>query len=200
LDFFQLETNEENKIWKKYIIFAERFMYNNEEINLHKTIETKNNEILNNLTIQALDNSGNVVKDQNTYKKEKLSNFAKICRAYIIKEDILEYELFENINGINFFPVKIDGAFNKTYKLLCFSNIINCVDYDKSIIKDFDFLSKMVLDKNKIPGNIDGFFLSGWDKYGKNRCIINEKLKNVLEKMDNEILKYKMVELNDGKM
>jgi hypothetical protein len=193
-------TNEENKVWRKYIIFAERFMYNNEEINLHKTIEIKNNDILNNLFIQALDNNGNVVKDQNIYKKEKLSNFAKICSAYIIKEDILEYKLFENTKGVDFFPVKIDGTFNKNYKLLCFSNVINCLDYNKSIIKEFEVFSKMILDKNKIPENIDGFFLSGWNKYGKNICIVNENLKNILERLEkaNEILIFKKVELSNG--
>jgi hypothetical protein len=56
----------------------------------------------------------------------------------------------------------------------------------------------MVLDKNKIPENIEGFFLSGWDKYGQFRCIVNEKLKKILEKLEksNEILLFDKVKLN----
>jgi hypothetical protein len=198
MHYYKIRITGENKIWKKYIIFAERFMHNNVEINVSKTIELKNDVILNNLVIQALDNNGNIVVDQNIYTKQILPDFSKIRNVFLIKEDILDYKLFENINGIKFITIKIDGTFNHNYKLLYFTNVINCVDYDKSIVGFIDHVSTIVLDKKKIPENIDGFFLSGWDKYGQFRCIINEKLKKVLEKLEkaNKILLFDKVELN----
>jgi hypothetical protein len=168
--------NETNKVWRKYIIFAERFLYNNNEINkLYEKIV-----INDNLTIQALDHNGYVVYDQNKYEKQILPNFAKIRNLFLIKDDIYDEILFEDIPEIETFTVKLDGKFTNNYKLLCFKNIIECVDYTKSIKEEFEVLSKMVIDKTKIPENINCFFLSGWDKYGKYLNIVNE---NIMEKL-----------------
>ena len=56
----------------------------------------------------------------------------------------------------------------------------------------------MVLDNVKIPKNIDGFYLSNWDKYNP-PCIISEKLKNTLEKIEKatEILIFDKIEISN---
>ena len=86
---------------------------------------------------------------------------------------------------MNFNTIKIDGKFKDDYTLLNFTKIIDCVNFEKSIKNDFDFLSKLILDKSKIPKDIDCFFLSGWSQYGEYYSIISQKLKN------------KLLELND---
>ncbi|MHC6201752.1 hypothetical protein ACYULU_00995 [Breznakiellaceae bacterium SP9] len=181
MKYYKVLMNETNKVWKKYIIFAERFLYNNVEINkIGEKISLRDMSILNNLTIQALDNNGDIVYDQNKYKKDILPNFAKIRNLFLIKDDVYNEILFENIPEIETFTVKLDGQFTNNYKLVCFKTIIDCIDNTKSIKKQFESLSRMVVDKTKIPENINGFFLSGWDEYGKYLNIVNE---NIMEKL-----------------
>jgi hypothetical protein len=198
MKYYRIFMHEANKVWRKYIIFAERFLYNNNEIainQIHKAIASKDYSLLNNLTIQALDHTGNIVFNQNKYEKQSLPNFVKIRKLFLLKTEIYDEALFENINEMETFTVKLEGMFADNYKLLCFKNIVDCVDFNKSIIKEFETFSKMILDKTKIPENINGFFLIGWDRYGQYENIVNEYLmkKLLTLKSANEFLIFKEI-------
>jgi hypothetical protein len=183
MDYFVIKITGENKVWKKYFIFAERFLSNNNnEVNLSESYIQP--LTLNELKIQALNNEGNVVRFQSYFTKEKMPFFCKIKNMFLIREDIFKEELFKDLNGIEFFTVKVDGEFELNYKLLYFTNVLDCVDFDKSIRTQFDFSSKLVLVKSKIPKNINGFFLSGWNNYGKYHSIVDCILKNAVLKLE----------------
>ena len=107
MNYYWLLSSSENKVWKKYIIFRYEFLYNNEDIKIKKIVESKNNIILENLYIQALREGGNVEKEQSFFEKQKLANFIKVDGNYLIKEDVFEEKLFENINGSKYFIVKL---------------------------------------------------------------------------------------------
>lgn len=92
--------------------------------------------------------------------KEKESFFCKIRNVFLIREDILNEESFKNSNGVEFFTVKVDGEFEYSYKLLSFTNVVDCVNWEKSMRTQFDFSSKLILAEQKIPKDVDGFFLS----------------------------------------
>jgi hypothetical protein len=195
MEYYRMLISEENKVWKKYIIFDYNFLCNNTEIEICKSIASKDFDSLNNLTIQALNHYGDVVFDQREYKKQILPNFAQIRRLFLVKDEIYDEGLFENIDEIETFTVKLDGNFENNYKLLCFKNIVDCIDWNKSIRKEFETFSKMILDKTRIPENMNGFFLSGWDRYGKYENIVNENLMERLLELKNakEFLRFKEV-------
>jgi len=184
MKWFRILLNEDNKIWRKYIIFREMFSCNNNEIEICKNIELKDYNTLNNLTIHALDHNGKIVNDQKLYEKQILPNFAMINNLLLIKDEVYKNIIFESTNEMKTFIVKLAGKFENNYQLMCFENIIDCVDSKKSIRKEFETFSKMVLDKRKIPKNINGFFLSGWDWYGQYENIVNESLKENLLKLN----------------
>jgi hypothetical protein len=183
MDYFAMKITGENKVWKKYFIFAERFLSKeNKEVNFSDFY--LQNSTLSELKIQALNNDGDVVKFQSYFTKEKMPFFCKIRNVYLIREDIFKEELFNDLTGIEFYTAKVDGEFELNYKLLSFTKVLDCVDFDKSIRTQFDFSSKLVLIKSKIPKNIDGFFLSGWSRYGQYHSVVDNKLKNTLLKLE----------------
>jgi hypothetical protein len=140
MDYYKLKINGANKLWKKYINFAEKFIYNNKELKtaeLQKYIFEKNYNVLNNISIQALDSRGDAVFEQKQYTKKVLYNFNCIRRLLLIKDDIFNEALFTDIEEIETYPVKIDGAFENNYKLLSFKNIIDCVDWTKSTKRNY---------------------------------------------------------------
>ena len=183
MKWYRITINEENKLWRKYIIFAERFLCNNNEIEICKSIELKDYDTLNNLTIQALDHNGKIAADQKTYEKQVLPDFANINKLFLINDDAYENVILENIKDIKTFTIKLDGKFSNDYKLICFENIIDCVNFTKSTRKEFETFSIMLLDKRKIPEGINGFFLPGWDWYGQYENIVNEYLMGNLLKL-----------------
>lgn len=196
MDYYKLRLNEENKVWKKYFVFAERFLCRKNEVNFHEihNIESK----INNLKIQALNSKG-IVLNENVFIKEVAPIFSRIQRIIFIKETVLKEELFDDVKGVEFINLKVEGKFQNSYKLMNLTNVIDCVDRANSVRKDFDFLSKLVLIKSMIPKEIDGFFLSGWNKYNKYDTIVNENFKNkllLLEKAS-EFLIFDKIEFSD---
>ena len=126
-------------------------------------------------------------------------NFSRIQRILLIKETVLKVELCDDLKGVEFISLKGEGKFQNSYKLMNLTNVIDCVDRANSVRKDFDFLSKLVLIKSMIPKEIDGFFLSGWNKYNKYDTIVNENFKNkllLLEKAS-EFLIFDKIEFSD---
>ncbi len=94
-------------------------------------------------------------------------------------------DLFDDIKGVNFLPLELRGSYTNSYKLMRCTNIISdCIDEEKSIRKDFTFLSKLILKESEIPKHIDAFFLSGWDKYSLFEVIVNERIKERLSKLN----------------
>ena len=184
MKWYRIIMNEDNKIWRKYIIFREMFSCNNNEIEICKIIELKDYPALNNLTIHALDHSGKTITDQKNYENQILPNFAQINKLFLVKDEVYENSIFENVKELKTFTIKLDGKFTNDYKLICFNNIIDCVNYEKSIRKEYETFSKMILDKRKIPENINGFFLSGWDWYGQYENIVSEYLMENLLKLN----------------
>lgn len=190
MDYFIMNFTTENKIWKGYFPFAYGFLYKeSRNVDFHKIYHHKDFE---NLKIQAL-YQGEIVRDI-ALIKGKMPFFCKISDVFLIREDIFKEELFQDLNGINFFDVRVEGIFPFKYKMLSFQNVLNCVDLEQSVRNQFDFLSKLVLDKSKIPKNINGFFLSNWDNYGGFYCIVDNKLKDTLLQLYNasNFLKFKM--------
>lgn len=171
----------DNRFWNKYITYRYEFVINNQNIYFHNYI---NSQITGNLMIQALKSGGDVVKDESYFESlkrpEKMPEFFNVDHLFGIKNDIIDMHVFSSIKGIKFLDVKVDGNFSQGYKLLTFDKIADCVNWSFSVRSDFSFLSALILDKAKIPQDVDGFFLSGWNKYGKYETIVNENLKNSL--------------------
>ncbi|AYN04410.1 hypothetical protein [Flavobacterium sp. 140616W15] len=181
MNYYQLRINEENKVWKKYFTFNQYFYYKKEEVKFHLIHNLEN--VVNNLKIQALNSQG-IVLDQNEFTKSTAPNFNRTQSIMLIKDSIFKKELFEDIKGLEFITIQIEGKFQNNYKLMNFTNVIDCVDHVNSIRKQFTFFSKLILLKSKIPKEIDGFFLSGWDLYGEFEIIVNDKLRNQLLKLE----------------
>ena len=81
--------------------------------------------------------------------------------------------------------IEINGLFNYKYKLLFFSKLVDCIDFSKSIFKKYETCIPYLL-KSKIPLDVDGFLLSGWNsgiEYYYN-IIVNEKLKTNLMQLE----------------
>lgn len=182
MNYYQLRINEENKIWKKYFSFDASFFLRGKEIDFTDIYPSK--EKIEKLKIQALNSQGFVVLNENEFIKTTAPNFDRMQSIMLIKDSILKKELFEDIKGLEFTTIKIEGKFQNNYKLMNFTNAIDCVDHVNSIREGFAFFSKLILLKSKIPKEIDGFFLSGWDLYGEFEIIVNEKLKNKLLQLE----------------
>ncbi|MDR2145447.1 MAG: hypothetical protein LBE91_03180 [Tannerella sp.] len=176
---YRLYTNGENKVWRKYFTFAERFICNGEDI--APTEFALERPPCKNVKIQAL-NNGYVIKDESFFinLKEKMPEFSKIRNVFIIKDDILDIAAFSNLKGINFIDIEIEGIFSKGYKLLTFDIAADCIDEVGSKRNSIDFFSTLVLDNSKIPAHVDGFFLQNWDHYGQYVTIVNERTQEVL--------------------
>ena len=177
MKLYRLSINEENKVWRKYFTFAERFMCNEEEI--ESTEFVLKQPPYNNIKIQALSN-GYVIKDESFFTKEKMPEFSEIENVLFIKEDIFYIEAFSNLKGINFIDIKVDGDFSKGYKLLTFDSSVDCIDEVNSKRAQFEFFSTLIFDSSKIPAKVDGFFLKNWNQYGQYVTIVNERTKEVL--------------------
>lgn len=182
MTYYKLNLTGENKVWKKYFAFKINFFLRGKEIDFTDIYPSK--EKKERLKIQALSDNGFVVLNENDFIKDIAPNFKRIDGTMIIKNSVFERELFEDIKGLEFVPIKIVGKFKSDYKLMNFTNVINCVDYVNSTKAEFDFLSTLILLKSKIPNDIDGFFLSGWADYDRFESIVNDKLKNQLLKLE----------------
>lgn len=181
MEYYKLRTTTENKLWKKYFVYAERFLENDKEIKFSSAY--KNGKIKH-LQIQALNNDGCLIKRENDFQKEKMPEFSIIEKILLIREDIIDFSYFSDLDDINFCEVKIDGVFSKNYKLLNFANSIHCIDERNSKRAKFEFLSTLVLDSSKIPNNTNGFFLDGWDKYNGFVPIVSSNLRDKLLAID----------------
>jgi hypothetical protein len=186
MDYYKLSVTDENKVWKKYAIFDSFFLYNGKEFSFPEVYKQESK--LKNLKIQALNPGGVIVKNGEELVKKDLPNFCNISRAIILREDLFIEKLFSEIRGIDFYTIKINGQFKYNYKLIYFSNDIECVDFSKSVYKKYVYEMPTLL-KSKIRSDIDGFFLSGWnsgqdyDKYNL-YPIVNENIKNRLMQIE----------------
>ena len=68
--------------------------------------------------------------------------------------------------------------------MLSFINILDCIHKEKNKKNEVDPFNGLVLDKKKIPLNIDGFFLDKWDRWGEYTPFVSEILKNRLLMLD----------------
>lgn len=176
--YFRIIFKEDNKLWRKYFTFAYRFVIgDNEDVKFPENYTLQSSDVLK---IQAINHQGDVVKDISFFKKEKISPFQRTKSHILVREDIFQEELFKDLKGITFLTVVPDGNFPYKYKMLSFTNVLDCVDWQHSIRKQFDFFSKLVLDTSKIPEGLNGFYLSNWNQFGYYTCIVDEKLKEAL--------------------
>ena len=178
--YYRIYINSDNKVWRKYFTFDEKFIFNGKET---KAVDFIMQKSVNNVKIQALGNGGNVINDELLFIKDKMPEFSSIERIFFIKEDIIDVNSFANLTGIKFVDIEVEGSFSKCYKLLTFDIAIDCIDENKTKRASFDFFSTLVLDSEKIPIHVDGFFLKNWNEYGKYTTIVNENLKNCLLKL-----------------
>lgn len=86
--------------------------------------------------------------------------------------------------GIDFRNVIVQGEFSHFYVMLSFINILDCIHKEKNKKNEVDPFNGLVLDKKKIPLNIDGFFLDKWDRWGEYTPFVSEILKNRLLMLD----------------
>lgn len=177
MKLYRLNTNGENKVWKRYFTFAERYIYKDKELKLVDF--ASKNPLFENVRIQALCN-GDVVKDESLFVKEKMPPFLKIEKALLIKEDLFDVNIFSKLAGVRFLDIGVDGTFSKKYKLLIFDVVVDCINEVNSKRGSFEYLSTLVFDAAKVPTQVDGFFLKNWNQYGKYETIVNERVKDVL--------------------
>ena len=173
-----------NRFWNKYITYGYRLRINNEDIKFHKF---KDSKIKGDLHICALSNMGAIIREESYYralkKPKKMSEFNFVESLIIIKNDILNTEVFKDIKGVTFLDVAVEGDFSQGYKLLNFDKVEECVNRTLSVREEFDHYSTLVLDKTKVPKDVDGFFLKGWCEYDKYEPIVNENIKSALLKL-----------------
>ncbi len=122
------------------------------------------------------------IDNQSFFKKDIPPLVNKIDNIFVFRDDIIQdlKQTISEFNDVKFIKVTVSGNFKNDYYILCFNNIIDCVDFGKSTKSEFDFFSNLVLDKTKIPINSNGFFLSEWSEYGQYTSIVSETLKNQL--------------------
>jgi len=196
MKLYKLGIREENKIWKNYFTFAERFICNEEEIESTEFVLKR--PLYDNIMIQALKN-GYVIKDESFFTKEKMPEFSIIENIFFIREDVFDMEAFSDLNGIKFMNIKVDGSFSKDYKLLTFDTAIDCIDEARSKRNAFEFFSALFLDASRIPDQVDGFFLKNWHQYGQYETIINERTKDALLRLHKakDFLIFKEISVTD---
>lgn len=173
--YHKLRITTENKYWKGYFNFAERFLSEGEEILFSEAYKKGN---VSDLKIQALQN-GMVIRDENLFKLN-MPMFSIVERVLLIRGDLVANNTFSELNGISLIEVKVDGTFWHNYKLLYFDTALDCVDETNSKRADIEFLSKLVLDKSKIPKQTEGFYLDNWNRYNKFTSIVGQKTKEKL--------------------
>jgi len=196
MKLYKLGIREENKIWKNYFTFAERFVCNEEEIESTEFVLKR--PLYDNIMIQALKN-GYGIKDESFFTKEKMPEFSIIENIFFIREDVFDMEAFSKLNEIKFMNIKVRGTFSKDYKLLTFDTAIDCIDEANSKRNSFEFLSTLVFNSSKIPAHVDGFFLKNWHQYGQYVTIINERTKDALLSLHKakEFLIFKEISATD---
>ncbi|WP_028897473.1 hypothetical protein [Prevotella sp. HUN102] len=197
MNYYKLRTTTENKVWKKYFVIDECFLNNENTVKFHNIYNKQN--ILKNLYIRALDSKGFVVYDEREFSKTTAPYFCSVESIILINDTVFQNDLFDDIKGVNFLPLEIRGSYTSSYKLMQCANITSdCIDEEKSIRKDFTFLSKLILKESEIPKHIDAFFLSGWDKYSQFEVIVNERMKERLSKLNHssEFLIFDRLELS----
>ncbi len=179
MNYYKLGITEEYKVWNKYFTFDYEFFYRNKEIDFTKAY--KDNK-LEKIKIKALSEKGLHIDNQSFLKKDIPPLVNKIDNIFIFRDDIIQdlKQTISEFNDVKFIKVTVSGNFKNDYYMLCFSNVIDCVDFGKSTKSEFDFFSNLVLDKTKIPINSNGFFLSEWSEYGQYTSIVSETLKNQL--------------------
>jgi hypothetical protein len=153
------------------------------EVHLYQLKEPIKN---NTIRLKILNDKGEVILNQNGVNKNKLfPDFGEVdFHKILINSNIINKDLFSDIEDIFFLPAFIKGKFKIQYEMLCFYNVIDCIDFEKSAYKKYVHCVP-VLKGNKIPQNIDGFFLSGWhsgESWNKYRYlnIVSQKLKDKL--------------------
>lgn len=192
MNYFIMNFTGDDKIFKNYITFAYGFQYQEDRNVCFHKIYPQNTKIFN---IEALNHQGDVVRDLSLFPKKKMPPFCKISDVFLVREDIFKADLFADLQGIEFLYAEVLGNFPFKYQVLSFKNVLDCIDFQQSIRAEFDFFSTLVIDKEKIPLGLNGFFLSGWDKFGGFRCIVDETLKNkllMLKDLD-KFIKFKEV-------
>ncbi|BDU24197.1 hypothetical protein [Flavobacterium sp. GSB-24] len=189
MDYFEVRIKGESNFWKKFGIFSESLLYLDKDVQFN---EIKFPIHKGDLKIKLLNNDGNVILSPKDLFKKKLPDFSEVSYHKILfKNDLLTKNFCENINGIEFVPIELQGDFDVSYSLLNFSTIINCIDFSQSKYEKY-IHSVPVLKKNEIPKNIDGFFLSGWhsgEEWNKHRFlnIVNDKLRLKFLSLNNAV-------------
>lgn len=179
MNYFEVRVNSESNFWKSFTIFSENLLYLDKDIQFN---ELEFPVSKGDLKAKLLNNDGKVILNQKDILQKKLPDFSEVSyHKILIKDDFAIENLLENINGIEFIPIKLKGDFDVCYYMLYFSNVIDCIDFTQSKYEKYVH-SIPVLKEIKIPKNIDGFFLSGWhsgEEWNKHRLlnIVNDKLR-----------------------
>lgn len=182
---FLLEIVQSHKLWKNYTIFDPCFIIEGKEVKFGQNV-SNSLETLKRAFLQVLDSSGEVVLSEEGITKP-YPPFIDAFKAVLIRDDLLLPSFFSEFDDVGLFQIRINGDFNYSYHLLHFNNTIDGVDYSQSrysLEKD----QIPILQRKKIPVDIAGFFLSGWNSgksFDKDRLytIVNEEVKNKLLKI-----------------
>lgn len=180
-DYFLLSFTSDDGLYKTFFSFANGFLYRGER-HIKFSQLLKDNTVTQ-AKIQPLLQDGKPFQRLSIQKK-KMPPYCKISDAFLIREDLFCVKPFEHIKGITFIDIEVDGVFPQKYKLLSFSNVLNCIDIKRSVRSEIDFFSKLVLNKSEIPATLNGFFLSGWDLFGGVNYIVDNELKDNLITLD----------------
>jgi len=119
-----------------------------------------------------------------SFEKEEMPFYLTKESILLIRDDFFHEELFTDLIGIDFRNVIVQGEFSHFYVMLSFINILDCIHKEKNKKNEVDPFNGLVLDKKKIPLNIDGFFLDKWDRWGEYTPFVSEILKNRLLMLD----------------
>lgn len=176
-----LSFTSEDKLYSPYLSFAHGFLYQGQRhVKFSDLIEAK---CLKEAKLQALLPDGSPFQ-RTSVQRKKMPPYCKVSDAFLIRDDLFSANRFNNLTGVAFINIEVDGVFPYQYKALTFSHIINCVDRERSVRCQLDFFSNLVLDKSQIPTSLNGFFLSGWDLFGGIRCIVDKELKQSLQTLE----------------
>lgn len=179
MKWYKINVSAENRVWRKCVVFAERFVFRNKEVHFSKVVDLQRTT---NYRIHALvKDKGDIAKSISSFEKERMPEFAAIRHLILFRENILNDCNLSTLNGVVFKKVMVEGEFPlNDYRVLCFNEVIDCIDKINSVRAEFDFLSTLVLDGSQMPQSADGFFLKNWNRYGFYETIVNERVREQL--------------------
>ena len=180
MKYFRVRVSINNRLWKNFFTYMYHFLCKESTTTFVKNYANRQTI----LELIALNDKGEFILSEKSFEKEEMPFYLTKESILLIRDDFFHEELFTDLIGIDFRNVIVQGEFSHFYVMLSFINILDCIHKEKNKKNEVDPFNGLVLDRKKIPLNIDGFFLDKWDRWGEYTPFVSEILKNRLLMLD----------------